>query len=100
MIIDKKGRIFGKVNVIDFLVLVFILCLMPMFYFGFRIMSKSQEAQEVLMDYTITRFCPICGQPIKVKVKLGEKPERYYELVCPSCRNRVRIRTTSEYKWR
>lgn len=38
--IDKKGRLFGKINVIDFLVLVFILCLMPVFYFGYKIIDK------------------------------------------------------------
>lgn len=40
MLIDKKGRIFGKVNIIDFLVLLFILCLTPAFYVGYKIMTK------------------------------------------------------------
>ena len=40
-IIDEKGRIFGKWNIIDFLVVIFCLCLTPMFYFGYRIMTKT-----------------------------------------------------------
>ena len=43
--IDKKGRIHifkFKINIIDFLVLLFLLCLLPMFYFGYKIMTKPQ----------------------------------------------------------
>lgn len=36
-IIDNKGRIFGKINIIDFGVLLFVLFLLPMFYFGGKI---------------------------------------------------------------
>lgn len=36
-LIDEKGRLFGKVNIIDFLALLFILSLVPMVYFGYRI---------------------------------------------------------------
>lgn len=46
-LIDDKGyiHIFNlKINIIDFLVLVFILCLMPMFYFGYKIMMKPIPA--------------------------------------------------------
>lgn len=39
-IINDRGMIFGKINIIDFLVLLFILCLMPMFYFGYKILTK------------------------------------------------------------
>ena len=40
-IIDKRGMIFGKVNVIDFLVVIFILSLTPMFYFGWKLYTKK-----------------------------------------------------------
>lgn len=30
-IIDEKGRLFGKINVIDFLVILFVVSLLPMF---------------------------------------------------------------------
>jgi len=40
-IIDEKGKLFGKINVIDFLVLLFFLCLAPMFYFGYKIFNKK-----------------------------------------------------------
>ena len=43
-IIDEKGRLFGKVNIIDFLVLLFIFFLVPMFYFGYKLFSKKNIA--------------------------------------------------------
>ncbi len=103
-IIDKRGKILGKVNLIDFLTVLFALCLLPGFYFGYKIMNKSQapEVQEVqeVRDYIITWSCPICDAPIEIKIELGQKPERYYKPICPNCRNFVEIRTTSEYKRR
>ena len=55
MIIDDKGmlNIFGwRINIIDFLVLLFVLCLTPAFYFGWKIMTKSQEVQEIKINKT------------------------------------------------
>ena len=103
MLIDKKGmlNILGwRVNIIDFLVLLFILCLTPVFYFGYKILNKPQEVQLEVTDYTITRSCPVCGQPIKIEVPLSERPQRYYKLVCPNCHNGIELRTTTEYKRR
>lgn len=39
-IIDEKGRLFSKVNLLDFLVLVFILCLIPVGYQAYKIITK------------------------------------------------------------
>ena len=43
-IIDEKGRFFGKVNVIDFLVILFLFCILPAFYYGYKILSKKPLA--------------------------------------------------------
>jgi len=40
-IIDEKGRLFGKINLIDFLVLILLFCLVPIFYFGYTILFKA-----------------------------------------------------------
>ena len=45
-IIDDKGMLFSRINIIDFLVLLFILCLTPMFYFGWKIMTKPTVVVE------------------------------------------------------
>jgi len=39
-IIDEKGKLFGKINVIDFLVVLFLFCLIPVFYFGYKILNR------------------------------------------------------------
>ena len=59
-IIDDKGMLFGKVNVIDFAVLGFICMFLPMFYFGYRF-SKYRKPQEKLiqrckLDESITKY--------------------------------------------
>ncbi|MFQ5681265.1 MAG: DUF4330 family protein [Candidatus Omnitrophota bacterium] len=52
-LIDEKGRVFGKINIIDFLALLFLFCLLPMFYFGYRIMKSGarQDVVEVKKEY-------------------------------------------------
>ena len=45
-IMDEKGRLFGKINVIDFLVILFIFCLTPMFVFGYRLFAISPEPEQ------------------------------------------------------
>ncbi len=37
MLIDTKGRLFGKVNIIDFIVLLFLIGLIPMLYYGYKL---------------------------------------------------------------
>lgn len=45
-IIDERGKLFGIINAMDFLVILFLFFLTPMFYFGytfFEIKSKSEK---------------------------------------------------------
>jgi hypothetical protein len=44
-IIDEKGRLFGKINIIDFLVILFLISLTPMFYFGYKIFTKKTSVK-------------------------------------------------------
>lgn len=39
-IIDERGRVFGKINIIDFTVILFLVLIMPMFYYGQRFFRK------------------------------------------------------------
>lgn len=43
--IDEKGRIFGKINAIDFLVIIFLVSLLPALYFVYKIADKSRGLQ-------------------------------------------------------
>ena len=39
-IIDEKGRLFGRINIIDFLVMLILCGAIPLFYLGYRILNK------------------------------------------------------------
>jgi len=42
-IVDEKGRIFGKINVIDFIIVLCLVFLIPMFYYSYRIIFIYKE---------------------------------------------------------
>lgn len=73
-IIDEKGRIFGKVNIIDFLVIVFLFCLMPMLYFGYKIMVIDANApkKEFIEIETDCQFIKIKPEVLKL-ISVGDK---------------------------
>lgn len=50
-IIDEKGRLFGKINIIDLLVVMFLLSLLPMFYFGYRLAKIESRASKIKKEF-------------------------------------------------
>ncbi len=59
-LIDEKGRLFGKINIIDFFVILFLVSLTPMFYFIYKILNKprtenitvtSEVKQKLVKDF-------------------------------------------------
>lgn len=46
-IIDEQGRLFGRVNVIDFLVVITLCAVLPLCYVAYRVLSKPGEAPKV-----------------------------------------------------
>lgn len=77
-LIDEKGRLFGKINIIDFFVILLLLCLVPMFYFGYKLYTKRKVAPpviapEVWADVEIyCRLSKINPEIIKV-ISVGDK---------------------------
>ena len=41
-IIDAQGRLFGKINIIDLLVILFFINLIPVFYFSHRVITQKK----------------------------------------------------------
>ena len=72
-IIDEKGRIFGKINVIDFLVILFLLFLVPVFYFGYKILTKRPiiEAEERIIDLHIILIN--VNEDLVKKISVGDR---------------------------
>lgn len=52
-IIDEKGRIFGRINIIDFLLIVFLICIVPAFYLGYKIMIKKPVVENVKKEFVV-----------------------------------------------
>lgn len=76
-IIDEKGRLFGKINVIDFLVIIFLFSLMPMFYLGYKISRQSKKpiVEEPKVFTEVDLYCKfIKVNPTTLKqITVGDK---------------------------
>jgi len=44
-IIDEKGRLFGTINIIDFIVILFLLSFIPMLYFGYKAVTAESYVE-------------------------------------------------------
>ncbi len=98
-LIDDKGRIFGKVNVIDFLIILTILILVPIFIVGQKLIRESYkdidtfDAEKHSPTYAIKRACPNCGRPIIIEPMKGVPLSDIlpYKTICPYCECPVTI---------
>ena len=45
---DEKGRLFGKINIIDLTIIVFCIFILPIFYYGGKLYKKHQETIHML----------------------------------------------------
>jgi hypothetical protein len=107
--IDDKGRIFGKINLIDFFIILIVLILVPVFFAGQRLISKSYKenaAQDDIIrafgpksQYVIERNCPNCGKPVSIAIKTGIPVSEilYYKTICLNCRCEVVVLDKKEY---
>lgn len=44
--IDSKGRVFGKINLIDLIVILFFVSIIPIFYYGYKVFTGNSEIEE------------------------------------------------------
>lgn len=67
--IDEKGRIFGKVNIIDFIFVVLLLSVIPVFYYGNRLtaMKKPPEKcfEKVIAEIKFQKIIPELASVLK-----------------------------------
>jgi len=74
MIIDEKGKLFGKVNIIDFLVIMILFFLIPMFYFVYKIKNiKVEEPKKEIIEIELP--CSLIKLPPETLklIALGDK---------------------------
>ena len=95
-IIDEQGFVhilWWRINIIDFLAVVYVLCLIPMFYFGYKVRSKTVEKTHTV--YELSANCPICGYSATQEVDIGKLPDETWVGVCKRCGNEVSFRKPS-----
>jgi hypothetical protein len=93
-LIDDKGRILGKVNIIDFTVVLIILILIPAFFVSQKLIRNALKAvalydpHEHTLTYRIERKCPNCAKPVSIKIDKGTPFSELipYKTVCKHCR--------------
>lgn len=74
MLIDKEGRIFGKINLIDFIVLLFMLLILPMSYYGYRLYKEGIRREEYIQLKIIEDIRK------EGENKLKDSQEKYHKL--------------------
>ena len=55
-IIDKNGRLFGKINIIDLSVMLILLFAMPVFIFSYKAMTARENAQKIWVTVNVKAF--------------------------------------------
>ncbi|MFH1202726.1 MAG: DUF4330 family protein [Candidatus Omnitrophota bacterium] len=86
-IIDENGRLFGKLNIIDFLIIVSLICFITMFYFGYRLFSakpkfSKKDFIEEVFDCQFIKLEPQIAKLISVGDKeLNESGEVIGEII-------------------
>lgn len=102
-IIDKKGMLFGKINIIDALVVIFLLGAIPMVWYGFILYDRPKPIPPAPIHYKMSYPCPNCKKAIPVKIPHGEsipcdiskhlvdsETENVGDdIICSHCKNKV-----------
>ncbi|MDD2751952.1 MAG: DUF4330 family protein [Candidatus Omnitrophica bacterium] len=74
-LIDEKGRLFGKINIIDFSVLVLLLFVLPMFYFSYKLVKKNLSkkiVKRIATEVTIDAKLIQVPQTILNQIAVGD----------------------------
>lgn len=77
-IIDEKGRLFGRINIIDFIVLLFLFSLLPLGYYGYKLYNErktpsadpSRQSVEIEIPCKLVKVYPDMLKLISVGDKL------------------------------
>ena len=89
-IIDFKGRVFGKINIIDLFCLIIIFMFLPAMLVGYKGIERAKakrllEASQLPEYYLINGKCKYCGFTNKIKVKYAQLPPKEYKNTCKNC---------------
>jgi len=83
-LIDERGKLFGKINIIDFLVVLCIVAFVPTAWYGQKILSQKDEV-DLGPDYTVFRRCPNCKWEHMITLDKGTPVPTSHKVICPQC---------------
>ena len=90
-VIDEKGRLFGKINLIDFSIILILICSLPVFYATTKMIDKTsklapQEENLFFRFFSWQKWQPLLLYPHLDNSKMVHSPSRYLiaSLVCLS----------------
>src|SRR3989338_559207 len=71
-IIDEKGRLFRRINIIDFAVVLFFVGLMPMLYLGHKIFNRKPHEKEFVEIKITSKFVKLKPEILST-ISVGDK---------------------------
>ena len=75
-LIDEKGRVFGRINIFDLIILLAVISLVPFFYFGAKMLVPKQKAvlevQEEMVASSLEIYCKFFGVDKGVAEQMSE----------------------------
>jgi len=86
---NKEGKIFGRINVIDFIVLMICIVGISAGIFA-KTTFRNRPEPEPITTYRITRTCPNCGLSIPIEIDKGKLiPKQTEPIICERCGNEI-----------
>lgn len=83
-LVDNKGKLFGKINIVDLFCIIFVLSFLPAVFFVGKKIVKLQFNQPINTVYQVKRSCPNCGVKNTLTFPLGVEVIKTIE-VCGNC---------------
>lgn len=54
-IIDEKARLFGKINILDAMVIIFLMSLAPVLFFAYRVFKEKKSYSAQIKDMPVNK---------------------------------------------
>jgi hypothetical protein len=110
-ILDERGRLFGKINIVDFLIVVFLVIIIPVFFHVYKILGKrptwvpSKWVRVEAVSFTLPEIAELLapgqtsyayGEPQAKIVNVLKKDEKYSE----NLKSAMRKKSLPQYEYR
>ena len=81
--IDNQGKVFGRINIIDLLIVIGMICFLIALPFAWKVMTtKPGPLPPDERIYALRLSCPVCGWVNRLELLKGELPPDFYKTKC------------------